>query len=217
MRLRNLLIRFESFGYTTSCIVFIGTYVESMVKYWFEDMRRNYTLAGRNGLLAMFNPEFIKSDTSAGTWVPPLKKNVETWVIGFICILGLCTFLSWASRARYRPYGGRLWQIRVVVFLRLRAEGASSSRVHFCYSIIMNLHMISADIANHLPATDSPASYISRLSMTLCCLQLLDFSSKGICILVILSYYLLKQFDFSHCQKPYYVIYTFDYKFLNIC
>ena len=120
----------------------------------------------------MYKIEFNKKilswgDTSAGTWVPPLKKNVETWVIGFICILCLCTFLSWASRARYRPYGGRLWQIRVVVFLRLRAEGASSSRVHFCYSIIMNLHMISADIANHLPATDSPASYISRLSMTL--------------------------------------------------
>ncbi|CAN6827925.1 unnamed protein product, partial [Brassica oleracea var. botrytis] len=32
------------FGHTTSCIVFIGTYVESMVKYWFEDMRRNFTL-----------------------------------------------------------------------------------------------------------------------------------------------------------------------------
>ena len=61
MRLRDLLIRFESFGYTTSCIVFIGTYMESMVKYWFEDMRRNYTLAGRNGLLAMFNLKFIKS------------------------------------------------------------------------------------------------------------------------------------------------------------
>lgn len=38
--------------------------VDSMVKCWFEDMRRNLTIAEWNGFFNMFNPEFIKNYSS---------------------------------------------------------------------------------------------------------------------------------------------------------